>query len=204
MSDAAFFGMVPQALWEANFGNYAAARRLASEAMAIDDEKNVKAAAGLALARSGDFIQASKLADDLAAENPSDTLIKRRTVPMIRAAIAIGKNHPAQAVELLQDVESTELGDPQVIYTRGQAFLSMHSGPQAAAEFHKLIDHPYVLIEDPLGSLAHVGKARALVLSGDMQNARAEYETFLNLWKDADLDVPIYQQAKAEYAKLLR
>ena len=204
MSDAAFFGMVPQALWEANFGNYAAARRLASEAMAIDDEKNVKAAAGLALARSGDFIQASKLADDLAAENPSDTLIKRRTVPMIRAAIAIGKNHPAQAVELLQDVESTELGDPQVIYTRGQAFLSMHSGPQAAAEFHKLIDHPYVLIEDPLGSLAHVGKARAWVLSGDMQNARAEYETFLNLWKDADLDVPIYQQAKAEYAKLLR
>src|SRR3974390_2675812 len=204
MSDAAFFGMVPQALWEANFGNYAAARSLASEAMAIDDAKGVKAAAGLALARSGDFIQASKLADDGAAENPSDTLIKRRTVPLIRAEIAIGKKQPARAVELLQDAEPIELGDPQVIYTRGRAFLAMHSGAQAVAEFQKLIDHTYVLIEDPLGSVPHLGKARAFVLSGDTQTAREEYETFLNIWKDADPDVPIYQQAKAEYAKLLR
>jgi tetratricopeptide (TPR) repeat protein len=202
VSDASLYGMVPQALWEANFGNFAEARRLAGEALTIDSEKDVKAAAGLALARSGDFMQAGKLADELASKYPSDTLLKRRSVPMIRAAIAIGRNHPSQAVELLQDAVPIELGDPQVIYTRGQAYLAMHAETEAAAEFKKIIDHPYVTIEDPLGALAYLGIARAHALSGDTQKARAEYETFLTLWKDADPDVPIYKQAKAEYAKL--
>lgn len=202
VSDAGLYGMAPQAMWEANFGNFAEARHLAAEALAIDSEKDVRAAAGLAFARSGDFTQAGKLADDLATKNPSDTLLKRRTVPMIRAAIAIGRNHPSQAVELLQDAVPIELGDPQVIYTRGQAFLAMHAGKEAAAEFQKLIDHPYVLIEDPLGALAHLGIARAHALTGDTQKARAEYQTLLTLWKDADPDIPVLIQAKAEYAKL--
>jgi len=102
----------------------------------------------------------------------------------------------------LQDAESTELGDPQVIYTRGQAFLALHDGSEAAAEFQKIIDHPNFLMEDPLGALAYLGIARAHALRGDRQKARAEYETFLTLWKDADPDVPIYQAAKSEYAHL--
>ncbi len=102
----------------------------------------------------------------------------------------------------MQDAVPIELGDPQVIYTRGQAYLAMHAGTEAAAEFQKIIEHPYVLIEDPLGPLAYLGIARAHALSGDTQNARAEYEAFLTLWKDADPDVPIFKQAKAEYAKL--
>lgn len=190
VSDASLYGMVPQALWEANFGNFAEARHLAAEALSIDSENGVKAAAGLAFARSGDFTQAAKLADGLATKYPSDTLLKRRTVPMICAAIAIGRNHPSQAVELLQDAVPIELGDPQVLYTRGEAFLAMRKGNEAAAEFQKLIDHPYVLVEDPVGALARLGKARAHALSGDTQKASAEYETFLTLWKDADPDCP--------------
>jgi len=200
--DASLFELIPQALWEANFGNLAEARQLAGEAQSIESDKDVKAAAGLALARSGDFTRAGKLADDLAAKYPSDTLLQRCSVPMIRAAIASGRNHPAQAVALLQDAESTELGDPQVIYTRGQAFLALHDGSEAAAEFQKIIDHPNFLMEDPLGALAYLGIARAHALRGDRQKARAEYETFLTLWKDADPDVPIYQAAKSEYAHL--
>jgi len=125
-------------------------------------------------------------------------------VPMTRAAIALSHKNPAKAIELLRVVSSYELGTPRLlpIYERGQAYLVLHNGSGAAAEFQKVIDHPGIVREFPVGALAHLGLARAYSLQGDTAKARAAYQAFLALWKDADPDIPILKQAKAEYAKL--
>jgi eukaryotic-like serine/threonine-protein kinase len=88
------------------------------------------------------------------------------------------------------------------VYVRGLAFLAMHKGREAAAEFQKYIDHRGAVGNNPIGALALLGLARAYATQGDSVKARAEYQGFLGLWKDADLDIPILKQAKAEYAKL--
>jgi len=85
---------------------------------------------------------------------------------------------------------------------RGEAYLAAHQGTEATAEFQKIIDHPGVVTNEPIGALAHVGLARAYAMQGDATKARAAYQDFLTLWKDADPDIPILKQAKAEYAKL--
>jgi tetratricopeptide (TPR) repeat protein len=88
------------------------------------------------------------------------------------------------------------------IYLRGQAYLMLYNGSAAAAEFQKMIDHRGIVLNFPLGALAHLGLARAYALAGDTAKARTAYQDFLTLWKDADPDIPILQQAKAEYARL--
>ena len=194
--------LISEALWEADFGNSIEARGNATGGLSLDREKDVLFGAALAYAQSGDLREAGALANELAQKYPTDTIVKMRTLPMIRAAMEISQTHPSRAIELLQDAASVELGDLQVVYIRGQAYLLLHRGRDAAAEFQKILDRPYLVINDPLGALAYLGKARASALEGDMAKARAAYEQFLNLWKDADPDIPAYKQAKAEYAKL--
>ena len=124
----------------------------------------------------------------------------------INAKVALSHKDPAKAVEILQRAAPYELGDTGVplypIYVRGEAYLAAHQGGQAATEFQKILDHRVIIRCSPLGALARLQLARAYVMLGDTTKAEAAYQDFLTLWKDADPDIPIYEQAKAEYAKL--
>ena len=190
------------ALREASFGNSTEARRYAAKALSLGRTIDVMSAASLAYARSGDPSKAQAVVDQLARKYPADTILTMRTLPLVRAAMSLNRNNSLQAVETLQSATSLELGDLQVPYTRGQAFLTLHLGSEAGAEFQKILDYPGVVLNNPLGTLAYLGMARAYALEGDTAKSRTEYEVFLTLWKDADPDIPIYQQAQAEYAKL--
>ena len=158
----------------------------------------------LALAVAGDVTRAEKLAIGVEKDQPQSTHVQR-WLPTIRAAIALAQKNPEKAVALLRGTSSYELGAGQElfpIYERGQAYLMLHKGDVAASEFQKIVDHPGIVGTNPIGALAHVGLARAYALEGDNAKARGTYEDFLTLWKDADPDIPVLKEAKAEYAKL--
>ncbi len=125
-------------------------------------------------------------------------------IPPVRAAIALGRNKPDEAIDILTASIPYDLGDAFLVpaYLRGLAYLQAGNGRQAAGEFQKLLDHPGILESDIKGALAHLQLGRAQAMMGDKEAARKSYQDFLTLWKDADPDIPIYKQAKAEYAKL--
>jgi eukaryotic-like serine/threonine-protein kinase len=197
------------ALTEALFGNAAQAKNDALAAHAESGGRDVEAAAALAYALGGGVAQGQSLADDIAKRFPEDTLAQFEYLPEIRAEIALNQHASPKAIEVLQASSSYELGSPSVIglalypvYVRGLAYLVAHDGPAAAAEFQKILDHPGVALNEPIGALAHLQIARAFALEGQKDKSRAAYQDFLKLWKDADPDIPILKQAKAEYAKL--
>ena len=160
----------------------------------------------------GSLRQARALAEELHRNYPDHTLLNFAWLPTIDAIVDIKQNNPSRAIETLQKATSVELGRPVMLvnnglilrpaYTRGRAYLLSNRGSDAAAEFRKILDHPGIVINEPLGALAHLWMARALALQHDTAKARAEYERFLNLWRDADSDIPVLQQARAEYSKL--
>jgi len=142
-------------------------------------------------------------------ESPLNTIMQSYTLPTIRAVLELKSNNPTKAIDLLQVAEPYELGDlpmpPNALYpayVRGLAYLQLGHGKQAAAEFQKVIDHPGVVLLHHQGALALLQLGRAQVMMGDNAAARKSYQDFLTLWKDADPDIPIYKQAKAEYVKL--
>lgn len=124
------------------------------------------------------------------------------TCPWFEPPLPCSRTTPSLAIQLLESATPTELGNLDVAYTRGQAYLLLHRGAEAAAEFQKIIKYRGYLLIDPPGALPYLGLARAYVIQGDTTKAKAAYQDFLTLWKDADSDTPIYKQAKAEYAKL--
>jgi eukaryotic-like serine/threonine-protein kinase len=199
-----------EALRNAEFGNAAAARQAATEALAMSSGPDVETMAGLAFARAGDTAKAEQLADKLDRDSPLDTMIQGYWLPTIRASIALGKGDAKKAVELLQAASAYELGQPsqfQVstmypIYVRALAFLKEGQGQQAAVEFQKILDHAGLVVNFPLGSLARLGVGRARTVGGDKSSAKQAYDQFFSLWKDADPSTPIFKDAKAEYAKL--
>ena len=163
--------------------------------------------AGLALARSGEANTAEQIIARLNSEAPLDTLTQKYHIPLIQAAIDIQQKKPAKAVEDLQASSPYELGgtDPAYLYPayiRGLAYLQLGNGGAATREFRKLLEHPGIVQNAAIGALAHVQLGRAYMMMGDQDAARESYQEFLVLWKDADREVPIYKQAKAEYAKL--
>ena len=197
------------ALREALFGNSADARRRAAVALGLSTGRDVQFGAALALALVGDAARA--LADDLAKRFPDDTIVQFNYLPTIQAQFALNRNDASKAIEELQATAAYELGTPgggaftpalYPVYVRGQAYLAAHQGSEAAAEFQKILDHRGVVASEPIGALAHLGLGRAYVSQGDTAKARASYQDFLTLWKDADPDIPILVAAKAEYAKL--
>jgi hypothetical protein len=209
---AALFETGP-ALWEAMFGNATEARRSATVALALAKDREVEYGAAFALVLSGDSSRSSSLANDLEAQYPEDTAVRFSYLPVLRALLALNHDEPSQAIELLQVAAPYELGQPRSkiqgffgslypIYVRGEAYLAEKKGVEAAAEFQKILDHGGIVYSDPIGAVAHLQLARAYTLSGDNTKAKAAYQAFLTLWKDADLDIPIFKQAKAEYAKL--
>ena len=209
----------PAALWLANaavrealFGNADAARQNAAAAVAeAPGSRDVEPRAALAYALAGDAALAQSLAGDYAKRFPLNTVAQSVWLPTIRAQIETGRKNAARSVELLQAATPYELGmlSPSAsnscvypVYVRAQAYLSGQQGAEAAREFQKILDHRGLLWNCPTMPLAHLGLARAYVMQGDSAKARAAYQDFLRLWKDADPNIPAYQQAKAEYAKL--
>jgi len=198
------------ALHEAEFGNSTAARQQAMTALGLMPGKDVRSLAALALARAGDGAQAQKLADGLNKEFPLNIILQGYWLPSIRAAIELNAKNSAKALEGLQAASPYELGQSQPInlgmlypvYLRGQSYLMARQGKEAAAEFQKIMDHRGIVLNYPLGALARIGLARAYAAQGDSAKAGTAYLEFLNFWKGADPDIPILQQAKAEYAKL--
>jgi DNA-binding winged helix-turn-helix (wHTH) protein/Tfp pilus assembly protein PilF len=197
------------ALGEVESGNLEQARAEAKAALKLAPNHDVRAIAALALARTGDTAAAEKQAAELDKTFPLDTLVQRYWLPTIRAAVALERKDPNRAVELLKVASRIELGLPTNLgvsmcpaYLRGEAYLMLHDGKTAAEEFHKFIDHRGLAMNFPWGALARLGLARAYSLQGDTSKARAAYQDFLTLWKDADPDLPIFIAAKSEYAKL--
>jgi DNA-binding winged helix-turn-helix (wHTH) protein/Flp pilus assembly protein TadD len=196
------------ALWEAESGDSARAVQMAATALSTVSNRDGKLFLALAFARAGNIEQARKMADALDQDSPLDTLIQNYSLPTIRAAMKLNANDPAGAIAALQPCLKYELSfnwsfnGLYPAYIRGLAYLQLGDGRSAAAEFQKLVDHRGLVGTDVIGALARLQIARAQKMMGDEASARKWYEDFLALWKDADPDVPIYQQAKAEYAKL--
>ena len=161
----------------------------------------------LSLAAAGDPAQAEELAEELNRQYPTSTLMQNYTLPAIRAMIEIDRKHPANAIAILQPALKYELAmdsfaDVVPAYVRGLAYLQLGDGRKAATEFQKLLDNSGVVVSSVIGALAHLQLARAEKMAGDVDAARTHYQDFLALWKDADPDIPVLKQAKAEYAKL--
>jgi serine/threonine protein kinase/Tfp pilus assembly protein PilF len=188
---------------EAMVGNMALAKQQAQAASALSNGREVEAVSAIALGLAGDSAQAKRLADDLAKRYPEGTIVQFVYVPMIHAAAALQSGSTAGAIEALAAAKLYELGAAlHPVYLRGEAYLAAHQGSAAAVEFQKILDHQGAVQNDPIGALAHLGLARAYALSGDTVKARTKYQDFFALWKDADPDIPILKEAKAEYAKL--
>lgn len=208
--ETAALWQVNNALREAEFGNARSAGQSALAALSLAPGRDVRSVAALALARAGETAKAQKLAEALDKDFPQDTIVQGYWLPSIRAADEIANKKSAKAVEVLQSAAPYELAQTQPfqvgmlypIYLRGQAYLAARQGKEAGAEFQKIIDHRGIVVNFPLAALAHVGLARADVLQGNNAAARSAYQDFLTLWKDADPDTPILQQAKAECARL--
>ncbi len=200
------------ALWEALYGNGADTHQRAAATLALSNGRDSQFVAALALALIDDSERAQSLADDLQHRFPEDSIVRFNYLPTLRAQIALATpDNGAKAVEALVPASPYELGIPgsstfgtnlYPVYVRGEAFLASHQGAQAAAEFQKILDWPGVAVNEPIAALAHVGLARAYVIQGDREKAKAAYQDFFSLWKDADPGVPILIMAKSENAKL--
>ena len=168
--------------------------------------------AAIALGLGGDAGRARRAADDLARRFPEDTLVRLEYLPMIRAAVSLAGGSAGTAVQDLAPTTVYETGNTNgsgtlnfylyPVYLRGIGYVAAGQGPAAVVEFQKILSRPSVVSNEIIGALAHLGIARAYSLSGDQSKARAAYQDFLALWKDADPDIPILKQAKSEYASL--
>jgi len=194
-----------QAATEALVGNETQVRAGALAALAMDRSRPTLFFAGLAQAMAGDAHQAAAIVDELSKRFATDTLVNDVWVPTIRGETEINRGNPRKAIELLQVAFSYEAGIASRLvpnYVRGQAYLKARQGKEAAAEFQKILDHRGVCQTSPACALSHLQLARARALSGDAAAARTAYQDFFALWKDADPDVPVLKEAKAQYAKL--
>jgi len=200
------------ALRDALFGDADEARRHAVLTMTRSSGRDVQYGAALAFAYAGDDGRALALADDLNKRFPEDTLVQSNFLPVLRAKVALIRGNGSEAIEILRVATAHELGVTTAstfgwtgmypVFVRGEAYLAARQGGEAASEFQKILDHRGIDVNEPIGALAHLGLARASALQGDTAKAKAAYQDFLTLWKDADPDIPIFIAAKSEYAKL--
>jgi eukaryotic-like serine/threonine-protein kinase len=210
--ESAALWQMAAALHEAVLGNASQAREAATAALSLATNHDTQILAAVVDSMAGEPDQAEKIAEDLEKRFPEDTLVNFYWVPAAQAAAALDRKNGAKAIEILKPTAPYEYGSqpPSIsvggelltIYVRGQAYLQMGKGAEAAAEFQKIVDHNYLVGNFPLGALAHLGLGRAYALQGDTAKARTAYQDFLALWKDADPDVPPLVQAKAEYSKI--
>jgi eukaryotic-like serine/threonine-protein kinase len=193
---------------EALFGNLSQAKQEALAAVKISTGRDVLGTAALALALSGDAPEAQKFAGDLDRRLPEDTVVQFIYLPSIRASLDLDRRDAQKAIEDLKSTAPYELASISSdlallpVYLRGQAYLAARDGRSAVAEFQKIVDHRGVVVNAPIGALAHLGLGRAYALQGDAAKARAAYHDFFGLWQKADPGIPIVEQARAELAKL--
>jgi serine/threonine protein kinase/tetratricopeptide (TPR) repeat protein len=201
------------AVWEALYGNPAAARQKVTTALALGRGHEVDYAAAFALAVSGDGSRSRALADGLARDYPEDTSVQFTYLPTLRALIALNARDAAAAIQSLQTASRVDLatggigfngyfGKLYPIYVRGLAYLAAQQPVEAAAEFQRIVDHRSIVLVDPIDAFARLRLARALALSGDTVKAKSAYNNLLTLWKNADPEIPVLKEARAEYARL--
>jgi hypothetical protein len=200
------------ALRESLIGEANRARQQATAAGRLSSGRDMDYGIALALAYAGDTNRAQALADDLGKRFPEDTVMRFNYLPAVRARLALNRSNPKQALDSVMVAAPYEIGLPAYslynwpnlypVYVRGEAYLAAHRGSEAAAEFQKILDHRGIVLNEPIGALAHLQLGRAYALSGDSAKAKGAYHDFLALWKDADPAIPILKQAKAEYANL--
>jgi DNA-binding winged helix-turn-helix (wHTH) protein len=201
-------GLVFSALENAEAGRLVQARKIEDRMLQSDLERGQRMALALALARSGRTDEANRLADEVSQEAPLDTIVQTYLVPTVRAAVKLQSHDPNAAIGLLRETVQYDLAYTESFdflypaYIRGLAYLQLGDGRSAAREFQKLIDNPGLCWEYITGPLSRLQLGRAQKMMGDNTSARKSYQEFLNIWKDADPDLPIYRQAKAEYAQL--
>jgi serine/threonine protein kinase/tetratricopeptide (TPR) repeat protein len=208
--EAAALWRANAALREAELGNPALASQDVGAALALAPGRDVKTFCALSLAQIGEASRAKAMVDELEKSYGSQTMMKVYWLPTIRAAMELRSNNAKQALVFLEAAAPYELGQPPQlqlgtlypVWIRGQAYLAAHDVASAAAEFQKFLDHRGIVINFPLGALAHLSLARSYTISGDTAKAKTAYQDFLTLWKDADPDIPILRDAKAEYARL--
>jgi len=193
------------ALLEAYSGDIQQARLHANTAARLAANRDTLIRAARVLALAGDVRGTEKLLTELNQRFPLDTVVQRYWIPTIRSAMVLHRKNAQEALEELSAVSPYEmglLGHMEAVWLRGQAYLMLRNGDAAVTEFQKILDHRGIVMLDPVGVLAHIGLGRAYALQGDTAKARAAYQDFLTLWKDADPDIPILKEAKAEYARL--
>jgi DNA-binding winged helix-turn-helix (wHTH) protein/tetratricopeptide (TPR) repeat protein len=208
--EAAAIYQAQAAVREALVGNPDSAKQQAQAALAASGGKDVEALSAIALGVAGESKQAKRLADDLEKRYPEDTIVQYTYLPTVQAASFLHSSHGGSAPNALAAGTPYELGGNLLtlnfilypVYVRGEAYLAAKKGPEAAAEFQKILDHPGAVRSEPIGALARLQLGRAYVLIGDRGKAMSAYKDFLVLWKDADPSIPILKEAKAEYAKL--
>jgi pentatricopeptide repeat protein len=198
--------LVGEALNDGYLGHVASAKALATRCLTVPNARNIVQRTALAAALAGDTAAATKLLQGL-SDNPDAILIQNYVIPTVRAHIELNDGHPDTAIEMLRpaapyDVGMAEFSSLNPAYARGLAYLQLRKGPEAAREFQKLIDNRGAVFDSILGALARLQRARAQVLSGNLDAARTDYQDFLALWKDADADIPVLKQARAEYETL--
>jgi len=201
---------VQAALREALVGNSLLAKHEAEDALSLSDNEYVQAVAATVTALTADASEARRVAESLASRYPENTSMQFHYLPMIRYAVAIRKGNLSNTLEATDGESRYDLGTPDwmdhvrlyPVYLRGQAHLASRRAGPAADDFQKILDHPGLVLNEPIGALAHLGLGRAYAMAGDLNKAKTAYQDFFALWKDADPDVPILNQAKAQYAKL--
>ena len=192
------------AIWNSFFGNCRETKKSIAEAFSISRGEQTLNLGGIALAVCGDIGQAQSIADEIAARKSRD-VTSISVLPEMRATIEMSRNHPANAIELLEATRILERGfgiPGRATYLRGIAYLRQNAGTEAMNEFQKILDRRGQFDTSPLFPLAHLGLARAAAIAGDTTKSRQAYQDFFALWKDADADIPILIQAKQEYEKL--
>ncbi len=196
-----------EALREAEFGNDTEARRNAETALSLARDRDTEYGAAVALALSGAADRAQSLANQIDKDFPDDTVVQYLYLPTIRGAIALRQRDPGRSLQVLEAARPYETGLAVGLlpaYVRGLAYLQAKDCEKAESEFQKIIDHPGVVVNAPIGTLALLQMGRAYLIEGKPAQAKAAYEGFLNRWKNADQNIPILRVAKAVYAKQWR
>jgi len=192
---------------ELAYGNTEQAVQLARRVLSRNPSYDPRLRAALVLGITGSGLEAEGIANEVASANPEHTLINSVLVPIVRAAVELGRQLPARAIEHLENVAQYELGFIAAlipVYLRARSYLMLRSAARAAGEFQRLLDHRGTDPFSPFHAAASVGLARALALAGDAEGSRGVYEQFLGRWGRADADVPILREAREECARLSR
>jgi eukaryotic-like serine/threonine-protein kinase len=188
---------------DALLGDCRQVKQQTTTALGMSQSQLTMISAGNALATCGEFSQTQTIIGELVRRFPEDTILSKVLLPLVQTRVELHRGNPAQAIQFLETTRPYEgYALFQIAYLRGQSYLKQQRGADAAAEFQKVLDHRGWQPASPLYPLAHLGLARTAALSGDTTKARQAYQDFFALWKDADPDIPILQEARREYETL--